>query len=251
MTGTAISPEELHAFIDGELPPGRADAVRAALAADPVLAGQAEAFRRDRERLAAAFAPIAQAPLPDAWRARIEAAVVQPAPLAIRRRITGRTALPWAIAACVALALGLGALRQEFATPDTILAEAWAARRGSAPASLHLTGGTLGTPEVQSAMAAATRLPVRPPDLRKLGWQLAAVDIYREAAGMRYGNKRGQTLTIYVRRSAGPPRFDLLENGATQICIWQDEVVGAVLIGDMSKPQMMRVAGTAYPDLDL
>jgi len=35
------------------------------------------------------------------------------------------------------------------------------------------------------------------------------------------------------------------------VCLWQDEVVGAVMMGEMSAGQMMRVAGAAYAALNL
>ena len=61
MSRTQISEQELHAFIDGELPPARLNEVARALALDAELAARAEAFRRDRDALAAAFAPVAAA----------------------------------------------------------------------------------------------------------------------------------------------------------------------------------------------
>ena len=62
----------------------------------------------------------------------------------------------------------------------------------------------------------------------------------------------GSTLTLFVRPSTGVPRFDLFKTGALRVCIWQDEVVGAVMMGEMSAGQMMRVAqGAAYAALEL
>jgi len=58
-------------------------------------------------------------------------------------------------------------------------------------------------------------------------------------------------LTLFVRRSDGVPRFELLKSGTLRTCIWQDEVVGAVMMGEMSAGQMMRVASAAYLALDL
>jgi anti-sigma factor RsiW len=58
-------------------------------------------------------------------------------------------------------------------------------------------------------------------------------------------------LTIYVRKSDGDARFDLLRRGKLRVCIWQDEVVSAVMTGDMSAGEMMRVASAAYSSLDL
>lgn len=58
-------PEMLAAYADGELDPLAARQVERAIAADPALADQVERHRALRATLAAAFAPIAAAPVPD------------------------------------------------------------------------------------------------------------------------------------------------------------------------------------------
>lgn len=110
-----ISPEELAAFADGELAPGRRAEVAAAVASDPDLAAQVEAHRRLRARLAGHFSPIARQPVPDQLAAMLgpkEAEVVDFA--AARERVEARRRLPrWsfyagpALAASLALALFL------------------------------------------------------------------------------------------------------------------------------------------------
>jgi anti-sigma factor RsiW len=72
VTGTVpIADEELHAFIDGELPPDRAAVLRAALAAEPTLAARVAAYQADKSALRALFGPVAARPLPAAWHRRI------------------------------------------------------------------------------------------------------------------------------------------------------------------------------------
>jgi anti-sigma factor RsiW len=253
----SVSQEEISAFIDDELPAGRRAEVAAALAADPVLAARAAAYRRDQASFAAALAPVAAAPLPAAWLARIEAAVQAGAPRAApawRGRLRHRRMAPvWAIAACVTLLLGGGVLWGLWpAGADTILREADAARRGTRGAVAMYDGDALPAAAARDAMLRqATGLAVRAPDLSRLGWQLAGLETYRGAAELRYRNVHGAALTLYVRRSAGTPRFDLLRRGTLRVCVWQDDVVGAVIMGDMAAGEMMRVAGLAYADLNL
>jgi anti-sigma factor RsiW len=252
MTGP-ITQEELSAFIDGELPPDRAASLREALHADATLAAREAALRRDRDLLAQAYAPLAHGPLPAAWLARIEDAVeppfnVLPFP---RRKTTWTIPLGWAAAACLALVFGAAVLLRAPAG-DAILREATLARTGQAAAMATLADAALPPPDRQRALLReATGLPVRAPDLHRLGWQLAALTTYPGAAQLRYRNGSGAALTMYVRRSTGAPRFDLLRNGTLRVCVWQDEVVGAVIMGEMQAGQMMRVAGAAYADLDL
>jgi anti-sigma factor RsiW len=241
-----ISELDLHAFIDGELPAARAAAVQQALDADAGLAARAAAFRADKAALAAAFAPIAAAPVPRAWVERIERAATpapSTAPRARRRAI-------FALAACLMLALGAAAWVRSRTTADSILAQADAARTAAA---LHrITGDTLTQPGAADTLLATTiGLRVRAPDLHRLGWQLTELDTLPAAAMLRYRSQDGHDLTLYVRRSNGTPRFDLLRSGKLRTCIWQDEVIGAVLTGDMSAGQMMRVASAAYVALSL
>jgi anti-sigma factor RsiW len=275
MTAT-IPPEQLSAFIDGELPPEAAAGIEAALRRDPALAAQADAFRRDRDALRAAYAPVASEPLPAAWLARIEAATAplrDTAPaapdapnnvIAFRKRPAPpgpwqkalpklRRAAPWAIAACLLLAFATPAIRNLIWQPagDAILSQAESAQAGTLQALASLDGNALPPALAQRTLLRdATGLPVHAPDLRRLGWSLAALRTYTGAAELRYRNPSGQALTIYVRRSDGTARFDLLRHGKLRVCIWQDDVVGAVIMADMAAGPMMRVAVAAYNDLN-
>jgi len=272
--------EDLSAFIDGELPPERAAILAAALRADPALAQREAALRRDRDLLAQAYAPLARAPVPAAWLARIESAVAPSAEIAIDAGArtpaesglqpameSGSSIVPfrprkqllaappiwagWAACACLALIFGAAVLLQA-PMGDALLRQATLARSGQSAPLTTLADAALPPPDRQRALLRqATGLPVRAPDLHRLGWQLAALTTYPGAAQLRYRNDTGAMLTMYVRRSTGAPHFDLLRDGKLRVCVWQDEVVGAVIMGEMQAGQMMRVAGAAYADLDL
>ena len=256
MSAQTPTEEELHAFIDGELPAARAAEVARILAADPPLASRAANFRLDRDRLTACVAAVAAAPLPAAWLRRIEAAVEPASAKVLPFPVRKRAQLPvfaWAAAACLAFVLALGVVQFARQGPgDTILAEAERAGRGGRTPAAHFAGTTLPSPEAMRALLSqATGLKLRAPDLRRLGWRLVSLDTYQGAASLHYVNGQAADLSVYVRRSAGAPRFDILRRGDTRICVWQDEVVGAVMMGNLSAGQMMRVAGAAYAELDL
>ncbi len=243
MTGTVpIADEELHAFIDGELPPDRAAVLRAALAAEPTLAARVAAYQADKSALRALFGPVAARPLPAAWHRRIAR---ETAP---RRLSTWRMG----IAAGVVLALLGSGGTLLLHRGDSVLTEAQAAHDGALPATRVITAGALAQSGADATLQATLGLPVRAPDLQKFGYRLVAVDFYRgPAAGLVYRNAQAVNLTIYVRKSAGDARFDLLRRGKLRVCIWQDDVVSAVMTGEMSAGEMMRVASTAYASLDL
>jgi anti-sigma factor RsiW len=240
--------------------------IGAALKTDPDLATLANALRQDRDALAAAFAPAAADKLPQAWLDRIEAAIApgepsnilqfrpRPAPkrppLIDRAKL--RAALPWALAACLALAVASPAVRHlVWPAADTIEQEAAEARSGILVATSTLQGPALPSQDDQRALLRrVTGLPVQAPDLRPLGWHLATLETFPAAAELRYRNQAGELLTMYVRRSRGEARFDLLQRGHLRTCVWQDDVMGTVIIGDMSAGKMMRVAALAYTNMN-
>ena len=250
---TGMTDEDLNALIDGELSPAHARRVEEALCADSSLAARANAFAADKHALRATYDPIADAPLPAAWLARIDAATAPIVPVAslARRDTRRRRALfSFAIAACLAIVASVTLLRPQ--PHDTILAEAAAARRDATQPVLRLAGAALLDVNARNAaLHHAVGLALRAPDLSALHWRLTELETYPHAAALRYRSDSGQSLTVYVRPSAGPPRFDLLKDGKIRTCIWQDEVVGAVMMGDMSAGQMMRVASAAYLSLNL
>ena len=265
MTGK-FSIEDVSAYIDGELPSARMAEIGAALKTDPDLATLANALRQDRDALATAFAPAAAEKLPQAWLDRIEEAVSPGEPSNILQfrprpppprpplinRVKLRAALPWALAACLALAVASPAVRHlVWPASDTIEQEAADARSGTLVAASTLQGPALPPQDEQRALLRrVTGLPVQAPDLRSLGWHLAALETYPAAAELRYRNQTGELLTMYVRRSRGEARFDLLQRGHLRTCVWQDDVMGTVIMGDMSAGKMMRVAALAYTNMN-
>ena len=114
------------------------------------------------------------------------------------------------------------------------------------PGSLRADAGTR-----DARLASALGLPVRAPDLQRFGFQLAAIELFAHGAQLRYADSRHRDLTIYVRPSDGTVRFDMLRHGSQRVCIWQDNVVSAVIVAPLSAGEMMRVASKAYGDLDL
>lgn len=254
MSAAMISDEDLHAFMDGELPAGRAAEVADAVATMPDLAARLAAFRADKRALADLYRPMGQAAIPQAWRTLIEQATAPAVSPVVPMRAAVRPArrAPWvmALAAAVAVLAVASVLRPHGGkAPDPILAEAAAARVDTLPAARRLAAPSLA--DATSALRQSVGLRLNAPDLSRLHWKLAEMETYRHAATLRYVSASGQHLTLYLRPSAGAPRFDLLRDGKLRTCIWQDEVVGAVMMGEMSAGQMMRVASAAYLALSI
>jgi anti-sigma factor RsiW len=247
MSGSVpVADEDLHAFIDGELPPDRAEWVAAALERDPGLAQRAAAFAADKAALADAYRIIAETPLPEAWLARIHHATTRVRPA------TSSTNWLMALAACLVLAVGSAAIWHDFSRPDDLLAQAEAVRENRPRPVARLQGPTLGNADARDAtLTRAVGLKLQAPDLAHLGWRLRELDTYPNAAALRYYAADGRPLTLFVRRSTGAPRFDMLKDAALRTCVWQDEVTGGVIMGRMSAGEMERVAAAAYTALRL
>jgi hypothetical protein len=106
-----IDRETLMAYADGECDALTARRVERAIAADPELAAKVEAHRALRTRLNAAFAPIAQAPVPPRLSEPLRSNVVD-FPGRARRRF------PAAWAGAVAASLVMGLLIGRGSTPN-------------------------------------------------------------------------------------------------------------------------------------
>lgn len=236
--------EELHAFVDGELGASRRGEILLLLEADAALATRVARYRADRDRLRAAFAHMPLRPIPDVLLRLIETPTTSRPPAAVSRR--------FAVAASIALVTGAAALtvRERF-RGDTILADAEAARGGPVRGSSATSDQLASARSRNELLQAALGLKVGSPSLERYGFHLTRLELLGHAIQLRYVDEQQRELTIYVRRSDGNVRFDLLRQGATRICIWQDNVVGAVIIAPISAGEMMRVASSAYSDLDL
>ena len=106
-----IDDPDFFAWLDGELAEPQATAMGARVAADPELAALAEQHRALASRLQLAFAPIAEAPVPERLQLAAEprgAEIVDFAAVRERRRRWSVTGL--ALAASLALGLTIGAI---------------------------------------------------------------------------------------------------------------------------------------------
>ncbi len=239
MTGPVVPTEdEIHAYVDEALDAARRAEIETILSGDHRLACRIAAYRADRDALRQALAGIMAKPLPSAWQDRIDAAT-RP-----RRAMPRRLAIAAATAVFLAAGAGTALL---WPTNDGILESALAAREAGLDGGVTVNGATQNT-----RLASALGLKVHTPDLEHFGFHLVRLEVSEaRSAQLEYRDTAGRRLTIYVRPSDGKVRFDLLREGASRVCVWQDDVVGAVIIAPMSAGEMMRVASSAYSALNL
>lgn len=245
-----IPDEMLHALIDGELPEAQRAEVEAAVAADAYLSNRAALFRADKARLAEVYGRVAELPLPSKWIDMVE-----------RRPQASRRFLPMQTIAAIAAALlvligGPMLYRQSTPHEEAIVQEALAARSNDLPTRQLIAVSTPAqSAAVTHAMRSALAMPVKAPDLSRMGYTLVSVRTYdragnRKAVELMYRNPGNRTFALYVRKPSGSPRFDQYRQGNLRVCIWQDDVIGTVMTGEMSAAEMQRLASLAYTGLE-
>jgi anti-sigma factor RsiW len=250
-----ITEQELHAFIDGELDDQRTAEITELVAADPVLAARIAAFRSDKQRFGEVYGALDARALPAKWLRLIEARERTRRSLAHIRVSTGALT---AIAASLLIIFGawLALANRNGASPDAIITEALAARQDSmAPREVIDVG-----PDVSKApnqvLTEALTMNLKAPDLTRIGYRLADIRVYSGVPGgnaveLRYRDQQSRLFTLYLRHPSSPARVDLSERDGLRICIWQDDVIGTVMVGDMSAGEMARAASAAYAGLNL
>ena len=247
MSEQTMSTEELHAYIDGELPESRRQEIDAVLAQDSSLAAQVAAFRADKEALRRLYGSLGTGPLPRKWIDAIE------------RRTSPRRRRAW-IAASAALAASLvlliiGSNVNHGALQGSVVNEALSARDNIVPptevvvwkASARLTNAN-------AILERTLAMRARVPDLSDQGYALSRIQVYRSASNegsveLIYRGPNDRDFTLYVRRSPGKPRFDVFEQEGVRVCVWQDDVISTVMAGHMSAAEMQRLASLAYNGL--
>jgi anti-sigma factor RsiW len=246
-----ISDESLHAFIDGELPADGQAAVEAVIAQDAQLGQRVALYRADKARIAETYGDLLNAAVPAEWIALIENPPRRAWPFAPLQTIA-------AIAAALLVLVGGLMLYRQGTTPheEPIVEEALAARSDALPARQIVTVSSgAQSAAANRAMQATLAMPVKAPDLSRMGYTLVGMRTYDavssgKAVELLYRHAGNRAFALYVRKPSGPPRFDQYKTGNLRVCIWQDDVIGTVMTGEMSAAEMQRLASLAYTGLE-
>jgi anti-sigma factor RsiW len=240
----------LQAYVDGELPEQERAAIEESIARDPLLARQIAQYGADKTRLVEFYGRVRVEPLPAKWIELIENSPRRSLPAFPARAIA-------AIAAVLLLMIGgMFVFQRSVPRQDSIIEEALAARNEAIPArqTIAVASAThAGTADRLIASALAMR--VRTPDLSRMGYALTGVRVYANVPGgksveLLYRKSGAQVFALYLRRPSGPARFDQFKQGRLRVCIWQDDVLGTVMTGEISAAEMQRLASLAYTGLE-
>jgi len=238
-----IPEADLHAYVDGQLPPERAAEVLRLLEQYPESAGQAAAYAAQREALRAGFAAIAAEPLPP--RLNPQAMVAQ--------RVAERR-MRWRAAAAVVLAFLAGGaggwvLHGRLAGPPselTLLAEEAIANHVVYAADRRRPTELGAEQREDLARWVSNRLKhtVAPPDMgptgfHYMGGRLAATP--QGPAGLfMYQDEGGKRLSVFVLPMPGMASTaeHMVNVEGMDGCAWIDKGVGYTVVAPVSPAEL-------------
>jgi anti-sigma factor RsiW len=250
-----VTEAELHAYVDGELPADRREAVAAWLAAHPNEAATVAAWRAQAEAIRARFGAVADEPVPA--RLRLDA-VMRNGTGGMRRLVAFAAA-----AAVVAFVVGGAA--------------GWMARGASAAAPSSAGDFTADALEAHKLYVVEVRHPVevpgaerahmtqwltkrlgydqRIPDLSAIGLKLVGGRLLPgptgAAAFYMYEGPSGERYTLYcskVMTSDSALRFDADKSFAA--FYWVDDKVGYAVSGPDDREKLEKVTKAIYEQMD-
>jgi anti-sigma factor RsiW len=251
-----ISEDDLHAYVDGLLPPARTAEVEAWLAAHPDKAAEVANWQRQNEALNALFPPE-----PDAVPDRLK-----PRRLALRPRGVTLNWPQMAAAAVVLLALGTGAgwaLREFDRPPESagLIASAVTAHALYVNENRHAVEvAAADRDHLVSWLSNRVARPITPPDLTPEGFELIGgrllpgdydADDNGPAAQLMYQNAANDRVTVYITAalpSAGNA-YEFTTRDNLDAFYWSNDHITCTVVGNLPEDEMKAVAKKIYTQL--
>lgn len=243
-----ITEDELHAYVDGQLPPEQRAQVEAWLAAHPEDDDRVRAWTAQNRRMHEAFDEVLNEPVPiNLMRA------------ASRRRTSGRH---WRVAAAVLVALATGGLGYGIGVRSSNVELAYAPLQQEAAIAHVVFSPEVKHPVEVDAQHAdhlvawlSKRLgsQLAAPDFRAEGFELLGGRLLAGSGGpvaqFMYEDGAGHRVTLYVRRDArgqAETHFRHAREDGVEVFYWIDRDLGYALSGQVERPLMQRLADAAY-----
>jgi anti-sigma factor RsiW len=248
MSRQPVNDEQLHRWLDDELPEATRAEVEAYMAEHPEEAARLAAYRRNDALIRSRFDSILDEPVPARMRRPSQPHMLRRAAMVawfalgglagwylhdVNRVNAPAPAPPWAHRAVVAHAVYAPEVRH----PVEVTAEqedhlvAWLSKR---------LGTNLKVPHLDSAGYGLV-------GGRLLPGEQAAV------AQFMYQDGQGQRLTLYVRTNMeqnGESAFRFAQEGNVRVFYWIDRRLGYALSGEISKEDLLRVAMAVHQQLN-
>ena len=250
-----VHDDELHAFVDGELPADRREAVTAFLAANPEQAAMVAAWQAQAESIRARYGAVADEPVPA--RFNLDALIREGG----ERRGPWRT---WAAAAVIAAFMVGGGT-------------GWMARGATAAAPSSSGSITADALEAHQLYVVEVRHPVevpgnerdhmtawlskrlgyaqRVPDLQGLGLKLVGGRLLPGPSGAAamymYEGASGERFTLYCAKTTTPETALRFRQGARYAAVtWVDDNAAYVVSGPAERERLEQVSKAIYDQID-
>lgn len=250
-----IREEDLHAYVDGQLPEARRLAVEAHLRDHPEDAARVAAWARDNEALREWLAPVAREAIPMRIPTTRPAAAWRPYALAASLAIVSATA-GWFARGALQAPLGADGIAAAHAAPPFARRAAVAHVVYSPEVRRPVEVGAEHEDQLIAWLSRRMDAPIRPPDLRKSGFELIGGRLLPgergPAAQFMYHDSTGQRLTLYVARSGeagGERAFRFEQSGPVNLFYWMDETFGYAIAAGAPRGELERVAVDVHRQL--
>jgi anti-sigma factor RsiW len=248
-----VTEEELHAFVDGELPADRRDAVELWLATHAEDAARVAAWRAQNEAIRARYQDAAAEPLPDRLR--------------LDRLSRAGSARKLMAAAAVLAAFVVGGAAGWLAhasvqpTPHGQFAALTAEALDAYKLYVVEVRHPVEVPGTQAAhltqwLSKRVGHPLRAPNLEPLGLKLVGGRLLptksgKAAAFFMYENGAGDRFTLYCARARMPNtamRYDAADKASA--VYWVDGDVAYIVSGAAGRQRLWQVARAAYEQIE-
>jgi anti-sigma factor RsiW len=247
-----VSEDELHAYVDGELPSDRRAAVETWLAAHPEDAARVGAWRIQADAIRARYADVAKQPIPQK--------------LSLDRMSYASRSWKMAAAVAVIAAFFLGSLAGWIARGtsnvgpnvfERLTAQALNAHKVYAVEVRHPVEVTAKDAEhLQRWLSKRVGYPLRAPNLEAqglylVGGRLLPTPTGGAAAFFMYENAAGERFTLYCTR-AETPNTAMHYNAADKAgaIYWVDSNIAYIVSGASEREQLWQVARAAYEQIE-
>ena len=254
-----VTEDELHAYVDGELPADRSETVGAWLAANPEQAALVAAWRAQADSIRARYGAVASEPVPE----RLQLDQIIKTDITYGRARGRSFAAMAAAAALVAFIAGggagwfaHGAASRSVSGTDIFAAEALDAYRLYVVEVRHpveVPGSELAHLKQWLSKRIGHDLSI--PDLSSMGLKLIGGRLLPgptgAAAFYMYEGPSGERFTIYCAKSGGPETA-LQFRSAEQLAsfTWVDDKIGYVVSGPADRERLEAVTKTVYEQID-
>jgi len=246
-----ISEDELHAYVDGELPADRRKAVEAWLAINPQDAARVEAWRAQAEQIRASYAAIAEDPTPP----HLDVARLAHGDRRWARLAVAAIVLAF-LAGGVAGWFGHASFEGGSAAAKTVTADAIDAYNLYVVEVRHPVEVT-GAEAAHLTQWLSKRLgyAVRAPNFAPVGLQLIGGRLLPGPSGgaafFMYEGPTGERYTLYCARHDAPESaLRYRAAGPVAAYYWIDENRAYVVSGPADRDRLLKIAQSAYDQLE-